>query len=71
MKKIKLGSGVILYFDLPSAFGCSWVMTTPWGNSYSVAAPPGVTYYIEQTKQYVPSSDMTLNDIKDLMEALS
>lgn len=71
MKKIEMGSGVTLYYDLPEAFGCRWVMTTPWGNTYSDTAPAGVTYYIEQTKQFMTSFDMTIDDIKDLMEALA
>lgn len=71
MKKIKMSNGMTLYYDLPAAFGSSWVMVTPWGNSCSAAAPPGVTCYIDETKQYVPSSDMTLSDIKDLLEAMS
>ena len=71
MKKIKLGSGVTLYYDLPEAFGCHWVMVTPWGNTYSDTAPAGVTYYIEQTKRFMDSVNMTIDDIQDLMEALA
>lgn len=71
MKKIKMGCSVILYYDLPDAFGCNWVLVSPWGCTYSDTAPAGVTYYIEQTKQFMTSSDMTIDDIKDLVEVLS
>ncbi len=71
MKKIKMGNEVTLYYDLPSAFGCDWVLTSPWGNTYSDVAPGGMTYYIEQTKRFMVSVDMTLDDIKELMEALA
>jgi hypothetical protein len=71
MKKIKMGSGVILYYDLPDAFGCHWVMVSPWGNTYSDTAPAGMTYYIEQTKRFMNYEPMTIDDVKDLMEAIS
>ena len=70
MKMIKMPSEVTLYYDLPSAFGCDWVLTSPWGNTYSDTAPAGMTFYIEQTKRFMVSVNMTIDDVKDLMEAL-
>lgn len=71
MKKIEMGSGVTLYYDLPDAFGFHWVLISPWGITFSDTAPAGMTYYIEQTKRFMEYENMTLDDVKDLMEAIS